>query len=248
MLPNSYSLEALLWVLCCKFPGDTVVLVKPRMMVNMSAIYVNFMLVDGTGHPRPLEDLENQQDGDQPVVRPPKAVHHLSGLLHSLEAELGEALPDEIVLVGFSKGAAVLCALLTNAEEVDFWRRCLAMHFVDAGLARPGGFPVSAGHLKALASNVRENFTLWLHGTPRQLQDGSRPFVGEETDAFAQCCREAGLRVERRSYAEGLVPSLDMHFDSVRCFCTSAEDSDGGDRHCGFFSSWAATERNDEVR
>lgn len=236
--PYGYSLEALLWVLCCKFPEDTVVLVKPHMMVNFFAIYVNFMLVDGIGNPRPLSDLRGE-DGEEPIMQAPSAAAHLEALLASLEGHVGDALPRPLLLVGFSKGASVLCALLRDSREAALWGRCRGVHFVDAGLQVPGIFPVGSQELEALGASAAEGFAVWLHGTPRQLQDAERPFVREETEAFAQRCLAAGLRVERRCYAEGLAPSLNMHFDSIRCFHSHAADEDGGDKHCGFFQAWA---------
>lgn len=236
--PYSYSLEALLWVLCCKFPDDTIVLVKSRMMVSFFAIYVNFMLVDGVGNPRPLADLRGEEgEAERPAAF--GAAAHLGALLASAERELGEALPRPLVLVGFSKGAAVLNALLREGGERALWGRCEGVHFVDAGLQVPGVFPVSSPELETLRTSIGEGFTVWLHGTPRQLQDEERPFVSEELEAFAQRCQAAGIHVERRRYADGQAPSLNMHFDSLRCFCARAGDEDAGDRHCGFFQAWA---------
>lgn len=257
-LPYSYSLEALMWVLCSKFPGDTIVLVKPRMMVDHYAIYVNFMLVDSTGNPRPLGSMRRSDEraggaaedcdermpdaSTEEVIEPPHAVAHLQGLLSSLETELGAALPPQLMLVGFSKGAVVLAALLREAQaEPEFWGRVRAVHFVDAGLSVPGVFPLREEELQAASLVAPEGFAIWLHGTPRQWEDAARPFVAEETDAFARRCETAGLRVERRCYGAGEAPSLDMHFDSLRCFCTGgAEDAEAsGERHLGFFRAWS---------
>lgn len=270
---DCYSLEALLWVLCCKYPNDTVILVKPRMMVDFHSIYVNFMFVDGMGNPRPLAELQGRavglsqscsnQDtiaGDvaenvvidkvpdevvvEPALVPPRAVTHLQALLRSLEGELGESLPEKIALVGFSKGAAVLNALLRESNESAFWNRCQSVHFVDAGLQVPGVFSVQEPELQVLSNNTGAGFTIWLHSTPRQMQDPLRPFIAEEAFAFTERCTSAALRVEQRSYAEDLPPSLDMHFDALRCFCTGISDADmevdaDGDAHCGFFRAWA---------
>lgn len=266
-LPYCYSLEAIFWVLCCKFPEDTLVLIKPRMMVEHFAIYVNFMLVDGMGNPRPLSELRpedpdaptGEHQGElegrpppqaeaaaaQPMVEPPRAVLHLERLLASLRAELGGDLPPRLTLIGFSKGASVLGALLREAKtEVEFWESVDAVHFVDAGLTVPGNiFPVGPEELAALRAVACEGFAVWLHGTPRQWEDPARPFVAEETQAFAQRCQVAGLKVERRCYGAGWPPNLNLHFDSLRCFCTgSASDAGGsGDSYCGYFAAWTET-------
>ncbi|CAE8629041.1 unnamed protein product [Polarella glacialis] len=236
--PYSYSLEGLMWVLCCKFPEDTVVLVKSRMMVDHCAIYVNFMLVDGVGNPRPLTERRGVEDSAEVELEHPKAVEHLKLLLQSLAGDLGQDLPQSLVLVGFSKGASVLNALLRESSEAEFWGRVESVHFVDAGLLVPGVFPVQDKELWGLYEVVAAHFVIWLHATPRQMKDESRPFIVEEHEAFAQRCQVAGLSLERRMYAEGEEPGLDMHFDALRCFLTSPSDRDGGDQHCGFFHRW----------
>eukprot|EP00933_Yihiella_yeosuensis_P059753 TRINITY_DN6137_c1_g1_i4.p1 TRINITY_DN6137_c1_g1~~TRINITY_DN6137_c1_g1_i4.p1 ORF type:complete len:222 (-),score=38.78 TRINITY_DN6137_c1_g1_i4:411-1076(-) len=216
------------------------------MLVDHFAIYVNFMLVDGMGNPRPLVERraansdEDQKAGDSELEHP-RAVEHLKELLKNLEAELKDQLPLSIVLIGFSKGAAVLNAFLREPDDVEFWRRVESLHFVDAGLMVPGVFPVGLEALERLKSIVLDNFTVWLHCTPRQLQDESRQFIPEEQEAFAERCKASGINIERRSYCEGLPASLDMHFDSLRCFYTSKDDEDAGDQHCGFFARWKSS-------
>lgn len=242
--PYGYSLEALMWVLCCKYPKDSIVLVKSRMMVGFFAIYVNFMLVDGQGNPRPRSDLHVNPDVEDnagrldDVVSGPSAVDHLEALLSTLGQGLQQALPRRLVLVGFSKGTAVLSALLKEPAKA-FWNRVEDVHFVDPGLTIPGIFPVYAEELHQLAFAAGAGFRIWLHCTPRQIEDPDRPYIAEECNVFAQNCEAAGLQVERRVYGRGLPPSLDMHFDAIKCFQTSVDDKEAGDRHCGFFRSWA---------
>lgn len=241
--PYSYSLEALLWALCCKFPQDSIVLVKPRILKDHFAIYVNFMLVDGCGNPRPFS--ERRVGGDEvgqaeAELEHPRAVEHLRLLLDSLALETGEQLPQRLVLAGFSKGAAVLNSLMRE-PEAEWWSRVESVHFLDAGLTVPGVFPLSEADLQRLRDAAAENIRIWLHCSPRQIQDASRPFVAEEHDAFERRCQAVGLSVDRRVYAEGRPVSLNMHFDVVRCFFTKNGDSDAGDVHCGFFDAWAAT-------
>eukprot|EP00440_Ansanella_granifera_P018659 gb/GFBE01020272.1/.p1 GENE.gb/GFBE01020272.1/~~gb/GFBE01020272.1/.p1 ORF type:complete len:300 (+),score=66.51 gb/GFBE01020272.1/:1-900(+) len=243
--PYNFCLEALLWVLCLKFPEDTVILVKPRMMVDHFAIYVNFMLVDGTGNPRSLTEKKTKsgqaQADEQPAdLEGPSATEHLCLLLRSLGRELGEELPRHVILVGFSKGAAVLNALMRD-PQADLWATVHSVHFVDAGLMIPGVFPTSEQELQRLGEVTPDDFTVWLHSTPRQLKDENRPFVAAEHAAFEERCKAIGQAVETRLYAEGMPVSLDMHFDALRCFFTGQDDEDGGDRHCGFFQAWQAS-------
>merc|ERR1711964_291359 len=142
---------------------------------------------------------------------------------------------------GFSKGSAVLTALFREArEEPDFWARCESVHMVDAGLSVPGTtFDVNSEELQSLAASTPEGFVVWLHSTPRQLQD-TWPWLAEEMQAFSTRCSASGVRLERRVYADGQPVSLEMHFDALRCFATNDGDTDAGDQHCGFFADWVA--------
>merc|ERR1711871_897497 len=140
------------------------------------------------------------------LMEPPRAAAHLEALLTSLESQIGETLPRRSVLVGFSKGAAVLTALLREAPmESDFWAGCESVHMVDPGLSAPKIlFDVNLAELKALAGNTPEGFAVWLHSTPRQMQDETRPWMPLEMQAFCEACAEAGVVVERRTYGDGL--------------------------------------------
>ncbi|CAE7211442.1 unnamed protein product [Symbiodinium sp. KB8] len=263
--PYSYSLEGLLWVLCSKYPEETVILVKPRMMLDHFAIYANFMMVDGMGNPRHLTDQRSEADVSAPEDYDLPAAGHLCRLLKSLGKELGEEVPAHLVLVGFSKGAAVLNALMRDVQD-ELWSTVRTVHFVDAGLAIPGVFPLQGEELQKVSKAAPPEFEIWLHCTPRQIQDESRPFVAHEHDAFEAKCKALGVAIQRRRqlrgssrshgphshpqlYAAGLPISLDMHFDALRCFLTSSEDQDGGDQRCGFFQAWrAVAEAADDER
>mmetsp|Transcript_23731 Transcript_23731/g.53426 ORF Transcript_23731/g.53426 Transcript_23731/m.53426 type:complete len:294 (+) Transcript_23731:25-906(+) len=244
--PYSYSLEGLLWVLCCKYPDDTIVLVKPRMMLEHFAIYANFMMVDGTGNPRHLTDrrVEEQANEDPSEFYVP-AAKHLKLLLESLGRELKEDLPRQLILVGFSKGAAVLNALMRDPSE-SLWSMVRTIHFVDAGLAVPGVFPLRDEELQELRRVAPDDLEVWLHCTPRQVEDTSRPFVAQEHDMFEARCKACGILAHRRTYASGLPVSLEMHFDALRCFVTGENDEDGGNEHCGFFQAWRAVAEAEE--
>lgn len=270
-----YSLEALLWVMSLKYPEDDIVIVKPRIMEQFFAIYVNFLLVDGMGNPRPLVSkaddeaaVEDRADGGETItlgsesgaaegkedsndaptkggtatflIPPPPAVEHLRKLLQSASAQMDEALPSRLVLVGFSKGAVVLNALLRESSEAEFWECVDAVHFVDAGLVVPGMiFPTTQPELEVLSGVTREGFTIWMHSTPRQMQDESRPFIRVEAEEFVERCKAVGIRVELRSYGSREPPSLEGHFDCVRCFHTGiAGAAEHGDTHFGFFGEW----------
>lgn len=254
-----FSLEGLMWVLCCKYPNDTIILVKARMMVDFCAAYVNFIVVDGRGNPRPPKDLrakaatqseevsndhsqpaEENDDGQEYAVAQPPAVAHLMQLLDSLSSQTGEMLPDRLVLVGFSKGAVVLNALLSEPEKSSFWSRVESVHFVDAGLNVQGCFPVKEQALSKLRANVSGGFKIWLHGSPRQMEDPTRKFIAQEASDFLKACIATGVDNERRDYFVGLPPSLEMHFDVLRSFQTSTDDKDSGEKHFGFFTSWGA--------
>eukprot|EP00913_Durusdinium_trenchii_P035915 g33605.t1 len=212
-----YSLEGLLWVLSLKFPEDNVVLVKPRMMREHFAIYVNFMQVDSFGNPRSLADPQSQAEADPPQA---SRVASWIGKVLKLNLHVRACWPSE-----------VLNALMREAK-VELWSRVQAVHFIDTGLNVPGVFPADEEELRKLKDLVPSSFEIWLHCTPR------RPFVAKEHNEFEERCKAIGFSVLRRHYAEGLPISLEMHFDSLRCFYTSAGDQDAGNAHCGFFRAW----------
>lgn len=247
-LPYCYSLEALFWVICLKYPDDDIVLVKPRMLVEHFAVYVNFMMVDGTGNPRIVPEAANDTE-ETPQVESnandvsadsPRAVAQLRCLLESARAASGTDLSRRLVLIGFSKGATVLGALLREASvETEFWKSVEAVHFVDAGLNVPGiVYPARSKDLQVLRQTVASDFVLWLHST----RHPSRPWVDEETEAFGRRCVESGVTVERNRYGESVQADLNLHFDSMRCFYTGLSDYKEGDadQHCGYFAAWAS--------
>ncbi|CAE7245076.1 unnamed protein product [Symbiodinium pilosum] len=205
-------------------------------MVDHFAIYANFMMA---WLPAASADDSPSLAASAPDEYHVPASHHLLELLKSLGKELNEEIPAHLILVGFSKGAAVLNALMRDPKE-ELWSSIRTVHFVDAGLSVPGVFPLRGEELQQLRAVVRPDFEIWLHCTPRQVQDDSRPFVAHEHDAFEAKCKALGMAIQRRMYAAGLPVSLDMHFDALRCFLTTGGDQDGGDRHCGFFRHWRA--------
>jgi len=126
-----------------------------------------------------------------------------------------------MTLVGFSKGGVVLNALMREGGRGDFWSRVDAVHFVDAGLNTRGVFPLTSKELETLRQHVSGSFAVYLHGTPRQLSDKARPWIGEEFRDFFQRGRASGIRFVSLEYLKKTPATLNSHFEALRVFATN---------------------------
>jgi len=230
------SLEALTEVIGRRFPIDDVLTVRPTALRNGMAVYSDFAATDDRGVP-----LEERTADD------PDAVGHLEALLETASQTVGQDLSSRpVILVAFSKGGVPLNALLRDAarkgESNPAWLMQLdAAHFVDVGLPVPGAYPLSEQELLFLRQSVSPHFQLFVHGTPRQLSDPKRPFLGEEAEAFVVAARAAGLSTQRFDYGVGSERTLALHFDSLACFYRYVGDMEAGDRWIGSFDAgWPA--------
>eukprot|EP00397_Hematodinium_sp_SG-2012_P063600 GEMP01088157.1.p1 GENE.GEMP01088157.1~~GEMP01088157.1.p1 ORF type:complete len:246 (+),score=35.07 GEMP01088157.1:213-950(+) len=190
-----HSLEGIFWRMCRKFPNDDVLMIRPKIIKDHFALYLNFLVTDPFGIPRPEAAL----DVDSAL--------HFEKLLQATGEEY-----EDVCVVGFSKGLVVLNSLLSNPGKCTFWSRVSAFHYVDPGLHQPGAFPrFSVEDLQAVAPSLR----ISIHGTPRQFQDPSRPFVREEATAFHTWMQKAGVDCRMYEYFQDQSPSLDMHFNAL---------------------------------
>eukprot|EP01062_Namystynia_karyoxenos_P071860 TRINITY_DN67609_c0_g1_i1.p1 TRINITY_DN67609_c0_g1~~TRINITY_DN67609_c0_g1_i1.p1 ORF type:complete len:282 (+),score=81.88 TRINITY_DN67609_c0_g1_i1:125-970(+) len=182
------------------------------------ARYTNFFDHDATGHPLPI----GEEDGEELRFA---ACNQLQGLLSAVAAGAPGALgPDcdprssRLALLGFSKGATVLTRMVEQPVAA-LWERVSSVHYLDAGLNKPGIFPVDEAQWTALAALFGSSAAkpvINLHGTPRQLADHSRPFIREEYMACADAVRAAGLRCEQREYGGPM--TLETHFKVLELF------------------------------
>eukprot|EP00922_Rhytidocystis_sp_ex-Travisia-forbesii_P026282 GHVS01038488.1.p1 GENE.GHVS01038488.1~~GHVS01038488.1.p1 ORF type:complete len:313 (+),score=62.45 GHVS01038488.1:569-1507(+) len=102
-----------------KFPNDDLLVIRPSTITTDGfSLFNNFIYgaLDSTGQPRDWKHVSTV-----PEVNPlgeSKCVLHLSNLLTSLYLT-ETAVPNNLVLVGFSKGGVVLSSLLKTCSVLD---------------------------------------------------------------------------------------------------------------------------------
>jgi hypothetical protein len=95
-----------------------------------------------------------------------------------------------------------------------------AVHYLDCGLNMPGAYLTDPLAIRRLGHWCRaHDFRLFLHGTPRQWGDASRPWIHVEKDRFMELCLREGVSVCERLHFAGCPPSLYQHFSVISDFC-----------------------------
>ena len=80
--PVEYGLELMMWILLARFPKNPIVLIRPKMLKDAFACYLNFLLVDPLGAPRSVPKASG--------ISVPHATKHLAKLLvHLAEMNRG---------------------------------------------------------------------------------------------------------------------------------------------------------------
>lgn len=217
-----------------KFPGSAVLVVKPDRMEGPFSCFDTF-LVKTTRSGEPLG-----YDG-----KTFKASSHLQTILQESSClpllEQGKPL----VVVGFSKGGVVLTQLLhelalaeqqeqeqqkqEHGEEKDKQQSpspssstysvtlsaLRQLHYLDAGLACRGLHLTDPRVAQSLLALRRHEFSVGLHGTPRNWDDPRRPWIANEK---TRCHELLKGRCTVHKLFEGETPSLDMHFRVISDF------------------------------
>jgi hypothetical protein len=65
------------------------------------------------------------------------------------------------------------------------------------------------------AAAAQPRLRVILHGTPRQWDDPTRPWLAAEKNRCIAALSAAGVLFEERKYFEGQPPSLLMHFECI---------------------------------
>ncbi|KAG7310156.1 hypothetical protein JYU34_004709 [Plutella xylostella] len=125
-----------------------------------------------------------------------------------------------LTLVGFSKGCVVLNQLVhefhheTTRETRDqsvmrFMDRIKCMYWLDGGHA--GGRDTWLTSRPLLETLGRLNVKIYVHVSPYQVEDPSRPWIGREEKAFTGQLRKLGANISRYLHPTA-APSLHSHF------------------------------------
>lgn len=118
-----------------------------------------------------------------------------------------------------------------QSDAAALLRTIRELHYLDAGLNCRGAYitdPNVAKGLKLLSASEScllppRPPKLFLHGTPRQWDDPTRPWLRDEVDRCQQLLKGAGVQILVRKYFANEKPSLDMHFEVLRAFQTTEE-------------------------
>lgn len=135
---------------------------------------------------------------------------------------------SRVTLVGFSKGCVVLNQMLyefhytstltpSDSKALRFINRIEAMYWLDGGHAGGKNTWITArGLLETLS---RLDMTIYVHVSPYQVRDESRPWIGREEKAFSTLLKTFRARIHRYMHGRSKSPhSLDMHFEVLANF------------------------------
>nr|XP_026498446.1 UPF0565 protein C2orf69 homolog [Vanessa tameamea] len=135
---------------------------------------------------------------------------------------------SSLTLVGFSKGCVVLNQIIYefhytktltpgDAHMMRFMGRVESMCWLDGGHA--GGKNTWITSRSLLETLTRLNVNVFIHVSPYQVQDESRPWIGREEKTFTTLLKKLGAKVSRYLHEQpGMPHSLHMHFEVLANF------------------------------
>ncbi|CAH2085877.1 unnamed protein product [Euphydryas editha] len=135
---------------------------------------------------------------------------------------------SSLTLVGFSKGCVVLNQLIYefhytktltpgDAHMMRFTGRVRSMVWLDGGHA--GGKNTWITSRSLLETLTRLDVNVFVHVSPYQVQDESRPWIGREEKTFTGLLKKLGAKVCRYLHEQpGMPQSLHMHFEVLASF------------------------------
>lgn len=191
----NYTLDYIMRDLSTTSSGRTSLLMfRPEIMRGNFACYNDYVLSDVCGNPL-WEDRSRQPSR--------------SFLSYVEKAAVQMGIPSQtlsnITLVGFSKGAVVLNALLRDRDP-NLLHRIKKLIYIDPGLSQPGLFPFSTQDYDCFPSEI----PIQIYVTPYQMKDPNRPWLQREITEFA-----ANTGATLRHILCEAERSLETHFKSI---------------------------------
>jgi hypothetical protein len=179
---------------------------RPCSFRGNFACYSNYVPTDFFGNP------QWEKTSNDPCLT---LLEYLDSLAETLFAP--ELRSARLVLVGFSKGAVVLSALL-RSRNPKLLERVDKFVFVDPGLSTPGRlFPFTQAEYDSFPSEI----PMKVYTTDYQMCDPGRPWLRREILEFAG---RSGARLTH--VPSGSKRSLDIHFNSITvAIATTFRDS-----------------------
>jgi len=216
-----FCFEKTLVLLCKQFPNSHIWIVVPsKYMYTVVCIYKNFIKTESiVGVPEHTCDFDG--------------LEHLVALFKSMQNKMKQKpiKTDSLVIVGFSKGCVVLNQMLyeisamCNAEGVnhsndvqEFVQKIKAMYWLDGGHSGDDEvYVTSIGVLEGL-TKLMKSVKFFVHTSPYQTEDPSRPWKGEMKNAFVRQLKEKGFDVVDKHHFEGQDISIMLHFNVLTKF------------------------------
>ena len=151
--------------------------------------------------------------------------HDHPTLLPVLDVDEDATFDFPIILVGFSKGCVVLNQIVHELSNVtvgddaglrDFVSRISAMFWLDGGHGGESNTWITdEKYLYHLAWHIP---SIKVHVTPYQIDDETRPWIGEEQGLFVEKLRTLGANIKVKKHFQDKEPSLAYHFKLIDSF------------------------------
>lgn len=214
-------------------PAAALFVLEPSRISDRFAIY-DSLLADGESSLTASGEPASAYDG-----RSLRASSAIAACLDAAWAHAADASPRPadlpLLAFGFSKGGVVVSQLLAELGAYSagggggdcsaeggghaLLERLAALHYLDAGTSGGGaGAHLTDEALLAAIGRRTSPPLVAMHGTPRQWEDASRPWLRAQAERQAEELQRAGIPTRWRMYFQGEAPSLAMHFGVVAAF------------------------------
>ncbi|XP_031093121.1 uncharacterized protein LOC115997667 [Ipomoea triloba] len=113
---------------------------------------------------------------------------------------------------------------ITPTTKESFLNSIAEFHYVDVGLNTEGAYLTNKDTIDKISDRLRQGapgIRFFLHGTPRQWNDGRRSWIRREKDELLRLLKGAAhknmgkLYIRERIYFGNLPPDLQMHFEII---------------------------------
>nr|GMD34837.1 UPF0565 protein C2orf69 homolog [Ipomoea batatas] len=113
---------------------------------------------------------------------------------------------------------------ITPTTKESFLNSIAEFHYVDVGLNTEGAYLTNRDTIDKISDRLRQGapgIRFFLHGTPRQWNDGRRSWIRREKDELLRLLKGAAhknmgkLYIRERIYFGNLPPDLQMHFEII---------------------------------
>ncbi|ESO84552.1 hypothetical protein LOTGIDRAFT_131973 [Lottia gigantea] len=205
-----WNLEDTAQLIHSKFPGSTVLVIKPsKMHLKTFSVYNNFVESNDFGCPSHSTEYG--------------AISNLSKLYQNI-LSLSDAGPHPLSLIGFSKGCVVLNQIVhelvgldtLDKESNEFVKRIQQFYWLDGG--HSGGKNTWVTDGSSLTALAQLNCDIHVHVTPYQVKDAMRSWIGREEKKFVNTLKRLGANLSHVLHFESEERCIENHFKVLQEF------------------------------